>query len=65
MPFCMVTRAWIFLVMITVLGLFSVVRDALIVHSHQATLEASAFYGIFLVPEDMHHYSNSSVSLLH
>jgi len=51
--------------MITVLGLFSVVRDALIVHSHQATLEASAFYGIFLVPEDMHHYSNSSVSLLH
>lgn len=40
------------------------VSDALIVHSHKATLEASAFYGIFLVPEDMHHYSNSVVSLV-
>lgn len=41
------------------------VGDALIVHSYQATLEASAFCGILLVPEDVHHCFNSLVSLFH
>lgn len=50
----------------SVLGaLLSVENDVLIVHSHQATLEVIPFYGIFLVPEDVHHYSNSLFSLLH
>lgn len=46
-------------------AVLTVLSDALIVHSHQATLEASAFYGVFLVPEDVHHSSNSLASVLH
>lgn len=34
--------------------------DALIVHSHQATSEASAFYGLFLMPNNVCHNSSSS-----